>query len=209
MTAYAEYPRRKIKYVATINDQTLSEETDPSYELKYVDIGNVDSSGQIHGTATYAFSEAPSRARRRVRNGDIIVSCVRTYLQAIAPIQNPPDNLIVSTGFAVVRPRVEVLDAAFAKYALRQPSFLTEVGKRSVGASYPTINASDLGEIPIHLPPIREQRKIAEYLDRKVGELDALLAAKERANDLLKERRTALITAAITGQLEAPFHENT
>ena len=122
--------------------------------------------------------------------------------------RTPPDNLIVSTGFAVVRPRVEVLDAAFAKYVLRQPSFLAEVGKRSVGASYPAINASDLGEIFIHLPPMREQRKIAEYLDRKVGELDALLTAKERANDLLKERRTALITAAITGQLEAPFHEN-
>lgn len=208
MTPRSNLKRLKLKYAATINDEVLTEETDPSYELQYVDISNVDPSGHIHDSVTYAFSDAPSRARRRVRDGDIIVSCVRTYLQAIAPIHSPPENLVVSTGFAVVRPRGAVLDPAFAKYTLRQPPFLAEVGKRSVGVSYPAINASDLGEIYVDLPPVEEQRMIAKYLDRKVGELDMLLAARERASGLLKERRTALIAAAITGQLKAPSHEN-
>ena len=91
--------RRRLKYAATINDEALGEETEPDYELQYVDIGNVDSSGTINEIATYPFRDAPSRARRRVRDGDVIISCVRTYLQAISPIQNPPENLIVSTGF--------------------------------------------------------------------------------------------------------------
>lgn len=116
--------RNRLKYVASINDEALGEDVHPNYELQYIDIGNVDSSGIIHEIATHSFADAPSRARRRVRDGDVIISCVRTYLQAIAPILNPPDNLIVSTGFAVVRPRKGVFDAGFAKYALREPSFL-------------------------------------------------------------------------------------
>ena|SRR5271166_1802221 len=114
----------------------LGEDTEPDYELQYVDIGNVDSSGNIDKVVTYAFADAPSRARRRVRDGDVIISTVRTYLQAIAPVQSPPDNLIVSTGFAVIRPMTDVCDAGFCKYALREASFLAEVEMRSVGVSY-------------------------------------------------------------------------
>ena len=166
-TAYNNVERRRLKYAATINDDVLSEETGADYELQYVDIGNVDSLGKIHEIATYPFAEAPSRARRRVRDGDVIISCVRTYLQAIAAVQDPPDNLIVSTGFAVVRPCSGVLDAAFGRYVLREPSFLAEVEMRSVGVSYPAVNATDLGDIPVHLPPEPNQRMLDALVNRQ------------------------------------------
>ena len=201
-TAYNNVERRRLKYAATINDDVLSEETGADYELQYVDIGNVDSLGKIHEIATYPFAEAPSRARRRVRDGDVIISCVRTYLQAIAAVQDPPDNLIVSTGFAVVRPCSGVLDAAFGRYVLREPSFLAEVEMRSVGVSYPAVNATDLGDIPVHLPPEPNQRTIAAYLDRETARLDALVAAKERVLGLLAEKRRALIARAVTRGLD-------
>ena len=210
MTAYSNVERRRLKYAATINDEVLSEDTDADYELQYVDIGNVDSLGTIHEIATYPFAEAPSRARRRVRDGDVIISCVRTYLQAIAPVQDPPDNLIVSTGFAVVRPCAGVLDAAFGRYVLREPSFLAEVEMRSVGVSYPAVNASDLGDIPVHLPPEPNQRVIADYLDRETARLDALVAAKERVLRLLAKKRRALISRAVTRGLDprAPLRDS-
>jgi type I restriction enzyme S subunit len=148
--------KQLIKYVATINDESLGEDTNPKFELKYVDIGNVDSTGNIHEFATYLFDNAPSRARRIVRDGDIIISTVRTYLQAIAPIQLPPDNLIVSTGFAVVRPKPEKLDSGYCKYAFRESGFLHEVMARSVGVSYPAINTSELSNIPIYVPSLSE-----------------------------------------------------
>jgi type I restriction enzyme S subunit len=196
--------QRRLKYAATINDEALAEDTEPDYELQYVDIGNVDSSGSVHETATYRFADAPSRARRQVRDGDVIISTVRTYLQAIAPIQQPPDNLIVSTGFAVVRPRASVFDAGFCKYALREPAFLAEVEMRSVGVSYPAINASDLGDIQIHLPALQHQRAVANYLDCETARLDGLVAAKERVLELLAEKRRALITRAVTRGLAPP-----
>ncbi len=194
--------RRRLKYAATINDDVLGEDTKYDYELQYIDIGNVSSSGSIEDPVTCQFKDAPSRARRRVRDGDIIVSCVRAYLQAIAQIRNPPANLVVSTGFAVVRPRTDILDSRFARYALREPSFLAEIEKRSVGVSYPAINASDLADIAIYLPPFCVQRAIANYLDQKTAQLDALAMEVENSMALLKERRAALITAAVTGRVD-------
>lgn len=187
----------RLKYVASINAETLGEDTDADYEIEYIDIGNVDSSGHIHSLTAYRFADAPSRARRRVRDGDVIVSTVRTYLQAIASIASPPDNVIVSTGFAVIRPCANLLHAAFCKYALREPSFLTEVVKRSVGVSYPAINASDIGNIPIYLPDAIKQHSIADYLDRETSRIDDLISAKERWLELLAEKRTAVITNAV------------
>lgn len=113
----------KLKYAATINDEALPEVTSPDYVLQYIDISNVDSNGTIHDVVAHDFENAPSRARRIVKDGDVIISTVRTYLQAIAAIENPPDNLVVSTGFAVVRPK-EPLHPGFCKYALREPSFI-------------------------------------------------------------------------------------
>jgi type I restriction enzyme S subunit len=203
--------QQRLKYAATINDEALGEDTDPEYEIQYVDIGNVDFSGGIRDTVRYRFADAPSRARRRVRDGDVIVSTVRTYLQAIAPINSPSDNLIVSTGFAVVRPRTSVFDAGFCKYALREPAFLAEVERRSVGVSYPAINASDLGDIPIYLPPKPDQQAIAGYLDRETLRLDALVDAKVRLLALLAEKRRALITHAVTRGIDGgvPLRDST
>jgi len=192
---------QRLKYVATINDEALSESTDADFELAYIDIGNVDSQGRVHDIVNYRFEDAPSRARRIVRDGDVIISTVRTYLQAIAPVENPPDNLIVSTGFAVVRPS-NLLDHRFCKYALRANKFLWEVETRSTGVSYPAINASDLGDIKVSLPEISAQRLIANYLDRETARIDGLIAEKERMLALLDEKRAALISRVVTRGLD-------
>jgi type I restriction enzyme, S subunit len=194
--------QRRLKYVATINDESLGESTDHDFQLQYIDIGNVDSSGMIHEVVTHSFAKAPSRARRIVRNGDVIVSTVRTYLQAIAPIVDPPDNLVVSTGFAVIRPLPEIMLPRFCKFVLRESHFLQEVEARSVGVSYPAINASDLGDIRINLPSLAEQQRIADYLDAKTVEIDALIAEKVHMLSLLEEKRAALVTHALTRGLD-------
>ena len=202
--------KTRLKYAATINDEALPEDTAPEFEMQYLDIGNVDSDGGIQGIATHRFEEAPSRARRIARNGDVIVSTVRTYLQAIAPIQSPPDNLIVSTGFAVVRPRRGRLSAEFCKFSLREPSFLAQVEMRSVGVSYPAINSSDLGDISIYLPTIERQDCIAAFLNTEVRRIDQLLIVKQLLLELLAEKRRALITHAVTRGLDpnAPLRDS-
>lgn len=69
---------RPLKFTATINDDTLLENTDPDFEFDYVDIGSVDYVEGISSKETMTFENAPSRARRIVKSGDTIVSTVRT-----------------------------------------------------------------------------------------------------------------------------------
>jgi len=192
----------RLKFAATINDEALPENVDPDFEIAYIDIGNVDSSGTIHEIVDYRFEAAPSRARRVVRDGDVIISTVRTYLQAIAPIISPPENLIVSTGFAVVRPRPDQLDAGFCRYAVREPRFLAEVEMRSTGISYPAINASETGDISIALPGLPVQQRTSAFLDAELTQVDTLIEAKQKLLGLLAEKRRTLVAEAVMRGLD-------
>ena len=204
----AHWEVRRLKYLATVNDEALPETTDPDMEITYVDIGNVDSVGGITGTEDLVFENAPSRARRIVRQGDVIISTVRTYLKAIARIGPTDTSLVVSTGFAVIRPRH--LDDGFVAYALSSPYFVEQVVAHSVGVSYPAISASELICLDIAFPPLPEQRAIAGFLDRETARIDELVARKERLIELLREKRAALITRAVTRGLEpdAPMKDS-
>ena len=205
----AHWEVRRLKYLATADDESLSEGTDPDLELEYVDIGNVDAAAGIVAKETFTFAQAPSRARMIVREGDVIVSTVRTYLRAIAPITRPKGNLIVSTGFAVVRP--ESIDSGFAAFALRASYFVDRVVADSTGVSYPAITTRGLVCFPIAYPGREEQRAIAAFLDRETAGIDALVANVREGIERLREYRTALISAAVTGKIdvrnEAPVPE--
>ena len=108
----------------------------------------------------------------------------------------------MSTGFAVIRPRQEILDTGYCKYVLRESEFLHKVFTHSVGVSYPAISAWDLGNIAVPIHPLPEQRAIADYLDRETAKIDALIAEKEHLLSLLAEKRSALITQAVTRGLK-------
>lgn len=188
---------KKLKNVAFINLDTLNEDIQPDYLLTYIDIGNVTSDGSILETQEFQFKQAPSRARRKVKNGDTIISTVRTYLRAISLIKDPPENLIVSTGFAVLSPRAEI-DSRFLFRFVQSSEFVEKVVAHSEGVGYPAINPSKLACLPIWLPPLPEQQKIAEFLDEETSKIDKLITKKERLIELLKEKRTALISHAVT-----------
>ncbi len=187
---------KRLKYSATINDEALPETTDPALEISYVDISNVDAIRGIVAVEEMVFEDAPSRARRIVRDGDTIVSTVRTYLRAIAPIRSPRPGTTVSTGFAVVRPRA--VSPTFMSYALREPGFVEAIVARSVGVSYPAVNASEIGTLPVPLPKIEEQRAIADFLDRETAKIDTLVSKKRTVIERLKEKRAALISRTVT-----------
>jgi len=192
---------KPLKYLCTYNDDTLSETTPKETEIQYIDIGSVSAVNGISKIETMIFKDAPSRARRIVRDGDVIVSTVRTYLEAIASIDNPPENLVVSTGFIVIRPN-QYLYKGFASYCLRAKGFIKEVIARSVGVSYPAINSSDLVNISIPSLEYCEQMKITNFLDSQTAKIDELIRKAESAIELMQERRTALISAAVTGKID-------
>jgi type I restriction enzyme, S subunit len=189
---------RRLKFAATCTDEALPETTAPDLEIAYVDISGVDLVGGITVAQAQTFEQAPSRARRVVRDGDTIISTVRTYLKAIARIESPPQNMIVSTGFAVIRP-LEYLDSGFLGYALQSTAFIDAVAANSTGVSYPAINPTALMCLSIGYPSnMEEQRQIAAFLDWKTKQIDALIAKKNELTDKLRENRASVITHAVT-----------
>lgn len=197
----AHWRIRRLKYLASLNPESLAEDADPTLEIIYVDIGGVDSLGRIVEKQPLVFASAPSRARRLVRDGDVIVSTVRTYLRAIAAISTPESNLVVSTGFAVVRPGDD-LTTGYAAHALRAPFFVELVVANSKGVSFPAINETEMATFGLAVPPPLEQSRVAAFLDRETARIDALVAEKKRLLDLLNEQRASLITQAVTKGLD-------
>ena len=200
---------KPLKFMCTYNDEVLADSVSDDHEIEYVDIGSVSATTGITKTESMAFGKAPSRARRIVRDGDVIISTVRTYLEAIAPIDNPPENLVVSTGFAVIRPN-KLLHKRYAAYCLRANGFIKEVVAQSVGISYPAINATDLVNIKAPEPAFEEQQKIANFLDHETTKIDTLIDKQQQLITLLKEKRQAVISHAVTKGLNpnAPMRDS-
>ena len=187
----------RLKDEVTFNDEVLGDKTDADYEILYVDISSVSLIEGIVQKEPMSFENSPSRARRIVKNGDVIVTTVRTYLKAITQIQDAEDNLIVSTGFAVLRPKKNLFPR-FLGYWVQSENMIGAIVSNSVGVSYPAINATDLVRLPIVKLPLKEQTAIAHYLDTKLGEIDALIDKQQTLLEKLAEQRTAVITHAVT-----------
>jgi type I restriction enzyme S subunit len=208
-TVPAHWEVKPIKYLASCNDEVLPETTDPDAEFRYIEISDVDETQGVTKTQTVIFRDAPSRARRVVRAGDIIISTVRTYLKAITKIDDTLAAAVASTGFAVLRPYPEV-NASFLAFAMMAPHFLDRVVAHSVGISYPAINAADLMGLSLPLPPLAEQRAIAAFLDAETARIDTLMAKQEALIATLQEKRRAVISHAVTKGLDpaAPMKDS-
>jgi len=158
--------------------ETWTPERDaPDEPFTYIDLSAVDQdSKQIVGDRQVLGSDAPSRARQLVAAGDVLVSTVRPNLNGVARVSPEMDEATASTGFCVLRPRPGKLDGAYLFHWVRSPRFVAEMVRRATGASYPAVSDRIVFESRLPLPPLPEQRRIAEVLDRAEA-----LRAKRRA----------------------------
>jgi type I restriction enzyme S subunit len=193
---------KPLKYYVHMNIETLPESTDPDYEFEYLDIGNVQTGKIVGDIEKHKFQNAPSRARRIVENGNTIISTVRTYLKAVLYIKNEFSKYIVSTGFAVLKPKKEVIPY-FLYLAVQNHPFINMVTAKSVGASYPAINPTTLGSLKLVVPKdVDEQNKIVEFISAQIKKIDQNINSIENQIKLISEYKHSLIAEAVTGKLK-------
>ncbi|MGP5075022.1 restriction endonuclease subunit S [Psychrobacter celer] len=197
----SHWEAKQLKHSITYNDETLSDKTDPQYEFQYVDISSVSLINGITNREKLNFDNSPSRARRIVRKGDVIVSTVRTYLKAITQVEEDFSDLIVSTGFAVLRPKEDLLPK-YLGYWIQSDYIVNSIMARSVGVSYPAINATELVRLPVVELPKLEQQAIVNFLDDKLNHIDTLISKQQQLIETLAEQRSAVITHAVTKGLD-------
>jgi type I restriction enzyme S subunit len=170
----------------------------PIDTFTYIDVTAIDKdAGTVADPKVLDAAEAPSRARKLARKGDVIYSCVRPYLLNVAVIEQDFDpSPIVSTAFAVIDGH-GLLVPRFIWVVLRSPFMIGCVEENQRGQAYPAINDADFALLPFPLPPLAEQRRIVAKVDELMALLDRLEAARNQ-REAARDRLTAASLARLT-----------
>ena len=130
--------------------------------------------------------------------GDVLFGKLRPYLAKVHLAQQ--DGLISSEAL-VVRSKDE-LHAEFLKYYMLSRDFINIVDSSTYGSKMPRASWDFIGNLPVLLPDVEEQKVIARFLDFKTAQIDALISKKKVLLEKLTEKRTALISHAVTKGLD-------
>lgn len=195
----------RLKDVASVNLRTLDDSTSGDYTFKYIDIGSVSFEDGISLGEDVIFSQAPSRARRIVKKGDVLISTVRTYLRAIADIDWEAENVIASTGFAVYTPYKNI-NPRFLAYSVKSTDVINQICANSKGVSYPAIQAPLLSSVTIPYYNVGEQEAISAYLDKACEKIGREIELLEHKADAYSRLRQSIINQAVTRGLNPNVH---
>ena len=170
----------RIGDVARINERSITKKTNIK-TIAYIDIDSVEN-GRILKVRYLPLASAPTRAKRIVRNNDILISTVRPNLRHFAFIKKANKNTIASTGFAVIT--ANNVNPRFLYYYLTSNPFityLTQIADTSTSA-YPSFTPDVVENAELLLPPPYEQDKIADIL----GSLDDKIELNYEMNKTLE-----------------------
>jgi type I restriction enzyme, S subunit len=148
-----------------VRTESARPELRPDDEFEYIDVSSVSNETyKIVSTQRLKGKNAPSRARRLVRAGDILFATVRPTLKRIAIVPNELDGQVCSTGYYVLRAGGEIY-GPYLFYYLFTDGFMGQMEKLQKGASYPAVTDSEVRSQLISYPPLAEQRRIVAILD--------------------------------------------
>lgn len=186
------WEKKRLGDVANINNENLKSSYDG--EIEYIDIASV-SPGCIDETTKYEFRDAPSRARRIVRHGDIIWSCVRPNRRSYAIIWQPVGNLIASTGFAVIS--TKNLPTSYLYQAATSEQFVGYLNNHAKGAAYPAVVSADFERAEIMVPTQSLVRSFNEIVEPMIEQGHCL----KQQNQKLRTARDLLLPKLMSGEI--------
>jgi type I restriction enzyme S subunit len=184
-----------IEEVCAINAWTLGKYDDLE-TLEYVEISEV-SRGNIANIANYQRGEEPSRARRRLRHGDTVLSTVRPDRGSYFLSLNPPENRVCSTGFAVLTP--SKVPWSFLHVALTLPDVSDHLGQMADGGAYPAVRPEVIGAMQVSLP---KNPKVLEAFHRTCAPLFEQAEANRTQSRTLATLRDTLLPKLLSGELQ-------
>ena len=178
---------KKLATVADVNRAQINARTAPE-ELRYIDISSV-SPGQIDSITTYAFADAPGRARRIVQHGDVLWSCVRPNRRSHAQVMHPEPNTIASTGFAVLS--ATKVPFTFLYFATTTDDFVAFLTNNATGAAYPAVSGATFEKADQLIPPAPLLKKFGDAtipMAEQIHTLQRKILNLRRTRDLLLPR---------------------
>jgi type I restriction enzyme S subunit len=187
------WSKTKIKDICKVNTDTLNLK-DTFKEIHYIEISEVEK-GIIKNIKIYNRGEEPSRARRKLKHGDCVLSTVRPNRGSFFISLFPTKNLIASTGFAVFSPTK--VPFSFLYLLLTNPEQLEFYGKMADGAAYPAINPSVIMDMDFLLP----QANILELFHNIVGNSLIKCYSNLEENKFLVQTRDTILPKLMSGNI--------
>ena len=139
--------------------------------------------------------------RTRVRPSDVLVS-ITALIGAVAVVPEALPEAFVNQHLALIRLSTSGVDSRWIAYCIMSPVGQTQFAARLYGGTKDGLGLSDVRSLVVLTPPVREQERIVAYLDNHTTKLMKLVQAIRTASGHLKELRTALISAAVTGKID-------
>ena len=164
-----------------INPESIKKNYDYE-EIKYIDISSVGTGTFIDDPKVLPLNEAPSRAKRIVKDGDTILATVRPNLRSFLYVKNPDENTIASTGFAVLRAKKNA-DSRYIYYSVTNKSFTGYLTNNAKGTSYPAVDTDIVGNGVVPYFSLPTQKRIADILST----YDDLIENNNRRISLLEQ----------------------
>lgn len=186
---------KRLGEVAEMDPENLGSSTHPAYAFNYialedVNIGNLESHSEI------TFSSAPSRAKRKLRYGDILVATVRPNLKAHLHFNRAGGEWVCSTGFCVIRCKQELLHPGYVFQHFFAHPINKQIEALIAGSNYPAISNKDVSELELTIPPFEEQVAISGVL----SDMDAEIEALEQRRAKTVALKQALMQELLTGR---------
>ncbi len=191
-----EWDMVQLREVADTDPENLGVDTQPSFSFNYIALDNVDA-GTLCGYSLQIFPTAPSRARRRIRKYDVLVSTVRPNLMSHLFFLTEGENWVCSTGFCVVRCREGIAHPGYIYFHMFSGSVTRQIDAFLTGSNYPAINSGDVRALQIPLPDHAEQTAIAGILSDMDAEIAALDAKLAKVRQVKKGMMQELLTGRI------------
>jgi type I restriction enzyme S subunit len=182
---------------AWLNSLSWSTRTHPE-RVWYLDLANVKKN-EVASMQDFAFEDAPSRARRALRDGDTIVGTVRPGNRSFAYIDDPIPGLTASTGFAVLSPKSPEF-TAFAYLASTQDVSIEQLAHVADGGAYPAVRPETVSALPCVLP----KAEVLQRFDATARPVLQKIASNQRQAQALSALRNTLLPRLISGQLRLP-----
>lgn len=169
----------------------------PVINPSHIADGRIAADPQVAVTA----QKADDLVRHRLEQGDVVASR-RGELGRCAVVRSADEGYLCGTGSVLVRPNDRKINPNFLAIAFASRRSRDQLSLASVGSTMENLNATIVGALKLPCPPIDVQTNILDRIEKSTQRVDALIHKARRFIELAKERRSALITAAVTGQIE-------
>lgn len=190
-----EWEMSRIGDVADTDPENLSSDTKTDFTFNYIALEDVDR-GALRSYSRQFYATAPSRARRKLCENDVLVSTVRPNLQSHLLFCIESGSWVCSTGFCVVRCRPGVTHPGYLFNHLFANCVNRQIETLLTGSNYPAINSGDVRALEIPLPSYAEQAAIATVL----SDMDAELAALEQRLAKTRALKQGMMQELLTGR---------